>query len=119
MTDVDMTTSLRYYVDKYVCRICYSNLRLHRDENGAWTIVCAADPSHHGAWRKTYLERRLHQERVEFLEIIFDRELRELFPWLPKPRSMTAAKAMTDLYGDRDTAILYQPPRGRNHLFKT
>jgi len=93
--------SLRYYIDNYVCRVCHSNLRLERDpETGAWSIVCAADPSHFGAWRKGYLERRLHQQRVEFVEIVHDPLLRELFPWLPQPESMTTAEAMADLYGD-------------------
>lgn len=115
-----MATSLRYYIDNYVCRLCHSNLTLARDEQtGAWTIVCATDPSHYGAWKKTYLERRLYQERVEYVEIIHDQELRTLFPWLPAPEPMTAEQAMADLYGERDTALLYQRPRRHNVLFKT
>lgn len=92
--------TLKYFTDNYVCRVCRHNLKLSRDEyTGHWSIVCAADAGHHGAWSKRYLEERERQERAEFLEIIYDRKLRELWPWLPATSDMSAAEAMDDLFG--------------------
>lgn len=92
--------TLRYLVDNYVCRVCRGNFKMSQDEEtGRWGLVCAADPAHHGAWSKGYLEHREHLEHVEYIEIIYDRELRELWSWLPEREQMTAEEARDDLFG--------------------
>lgn len=92
--------TLKYFCERYVCRVCRSNFTARRDPvTGKWSIICTENAEHYGAWSKGYLEHRQQQERVEFLEIIYDHELRQLLPWLPEPSPMTADEAMKDLFG--------------------
>lgn len=94
-----MGRALKYFCDNYVCRVCRGNLKLYRNpETGRWSVACARDPEHYGAWRKRYLEDREQRERVEFVEIVNDRALVELWPWLPRP-TVTAEEAIQELYG--------------------
>ena len=89
---------LKHFCDNYICRICKSNLKLSRDpDTGAWSIVCAKNPDHYGAWSKRYWENREQRERSEYVEIIFDSQLKRLLPWLPRS-TVTAAQAHEELF---------------------
>ena len=86
-------------VRDYVCAVCKSPLKLTYDfENRRSVVVCTQNPAHFGVWRKAFLDRERKLEAAQAACIIFDRELRELMPWLPKPEKVDADVALAELF---------------------
>lgn len=94
----------------YVCAQCQAGLVEIYDEG--WKIVCSADRTHQGKWRKSTVELRRQQEALEGIE------LGMAYPdLLPPKMSDSVKKDMEDLFGsirqaeEREAALPVQ--RGR------
>lgn len=102
----------------YVCAQCQAGLVEVYDEG--WKVVCSADPTHQGKWRKSTVELRRQQEVMEGIE------LGMAYPELLPPKMPDSVKKdMEALFGsieeaeERETALPVQRDRrGGSRMWK-
>ena len=91
---------LSVIVRDYLCAVCQSHLKGAYDFDESKTVVvCAADPTHFGLWRKTYHENRQTREKLEAWDMMHDPMLRMMYPWIPAPERVSVEQAVAELYG--------------------